>query len=67
MNGQQKITPESFTLNCHYSTGYESIYDSSYGTNFVFYDEEELEGDDCALPEIPSPTIAPSGLFHRYH
>ena len=33
-------------LRCDYDHAYESMYDSSYGTYFVFYDEEEYEADN---------------------
>lgn len=66
MKLQQYTTPSTTFLHCSYEEAYESIYDSSYGACFVFYDEEELETDDgCSL--IPSSDISPSGFFQRQH
>lgn len=33
------------TYHCQYSNSYSPIYDSAYGTGFVFYDEEEFTED----------------------
>ena len=57
----QKHTPHlQAILRCDYDRAYESIYDSSYGTGFVFYDEEEFETDDgCSIG------IMPSGSFQQ--
>lgn len=53
-------------LHCDYDHAYESIYDSAYGTGFVFYDEEELITDDgCEVSNLPASDIMPSGFFQR--
>ncbi len=33
-------------MHCNYNNLYEPIYDSVYGVNFVFYDEEEMTDYD---------------------
>ena len=53
-------------LHCDYNNAYESIYDSSYGANFVFCDEEEIETDDGYIPtQIPNGNMMPSGSSQR--
>lgn len=42
------------TMQCSYSNLYEPIYDSAYGSNFVFYEEEELIDDESGFTQIPS-------------
>lgn len=50
-------------LRCDYDQAYQSMYDSSYGTGFVFYDDEELETDDgYDTTHLPVMDISPSGL-----
>lgn len=63
----QKQTPHlQPALRCDYDRAYESIYDSSYGAGFVFYDEEELTTDDgYNIVDIPAFDIMPSGFFQR--
>ncbi|MBM3887159.1 hypothetical protein FJ364_04470 [Candidatus Dependentiae bacterium] len=53
-------------LHCDYDHAYESIYDSSYGSNFVFYDEDELVPDDgYDIMQISDGTMVPPGSSQR--
>jgi hypothetical protein len=44
-----------------YNSVYEEIYDSSYGTGFVFVEEDETFTDDIDFDSSISP-LAPSGF-----
>lgn len=45
----------------NYNSIYEEIYDSSYGTSFVFVEEDETSIDDIDMYSSIYP-LAPSGF-----
>lgn len=66
MHVSQKTPQLLPVLRCDYDHAYESIYDSGYGTCFVFYDEEEFETNDgYSSPQISNGNMMPSGFSQR--
>jgi hypothetical protein len=57
----RRIHQKQITYQFSYNSAYEGIYESSYGTNFVFIDEDEIEESDFDFDSI-FPSDVPTGI-----